>query len=441
MEEKKVNDDLIITREINFDKDVLDLKNKKTLAELREAIEEFDRLESYPKKSVNKITEERNKENLNNHSKYKKRSDRYLSEEEQGILLSSKKNNFRKKFDSLKYDNNDKQKAILILLSMILFVILIGVLGFYYGSKETDNNSIVDKRFDEQKFNSKKLEEEKKQKDFSECLSKSYSEQELNEQINKKVLELNEYIKANYDASIFYEDLSLGFSYSYNSSVVYYAASTIKSLDALYIYTKASLGEINLDDTMIYSSKYKWGSSKEMKKYQYGQKVTLRNLVKYAVTVSDNSAHQMLVDYIGKKNLKEFGKSLGATNTLVGADNFGSIDVKDGIIYMKAINDFIINNGELGDELKNYFVVAEQNDLSLPDLGIEAAHKYGQYGYYYHDIGIVYDEHPYVVAILTNEGAKNYEAKVKDINKHIYDLHKEFYLNRENVCQIEIYGN
>lgn len=44
---KKKNDDLIITREIRFDDLSKDLKNKKNLNDLREAIEEFDRLDDY----------------------------------------------------------------------------------------------------------------------------------------------------------------------------------------------------------------------------------------------------------------------------------------------------------------------------------------------------------------------------------------------------------
>ena len=145
------------------------------------------------------------------------------------------------------------------------------------------------------------------------------------------------------DISISYYDLNLGFEYKYNENIKYYAASTMKSLAALYIYDKAWNDEINLDDTITYTSKYKWGASKFMQSHKYGDAITIRELVKYSVIVSDNSSYQMLVDYIGKSNLREYGKSLGASLTMSGSDNFGYIDVNDGIIYMKAINDFINN--------------------------------------------------------------------------------------------------
>ena len=148
----------------------------------------------------------------------------------------------------------------------------------------------------------------------------------------------------------------------------------------------------------------------------------------------------MLVKYIGYSNLKAFGQSLGAQYTLTSGDNFGNLSANDGIIYMKAIYNFINQSGELGQELKSYFVQAEQNDLEFPDLQIQAAHKYGQYSEFYHDIGIVYDEHPYVIAILTREGKKDFESIVKDINSHLYKLHTLYIENRQNYCHTLVYG-
>ena len=81
----------------------------------------------------------------------------------------------------------------------------------------------------------------------------------------------------------------------------------------------------------------------------------------------------------------------------------------------------------------------QQNDLELPDLQIQAAHKYGQYSEFYHDIGIVYDEHPYVIAILTKEGNKDFESIVKDINNHIYKLHTMYNENRKKYCHGLVY--
>lgn len=389
--------DLIITREITFTEDKFDLNDKVLLDDLKKAIEEFDSLDdTAPVK--------------------------YVEEHDE---VENKKTNveIRKKIST-------KVVLGLVILLFVVFIMFIAILGVNRGkviNKQIDKNKvdIVDNR----------------PSLYEECLRRPISDVDITDEIKFAEKELTNYISNNYAASIYYEDLSLGFSYSYNVDEIYYAASTIKSLGALYIYTKAAAGELDLDDTVKYTSKFVWGSSKKMKTHKLGEEISLRTLVEYSITVSDNSAYQMIVSFIGREKLKEFGKGLGAQYTLYGSDNFGSITVNDAIIYMKALNSFINNNGELGQELKSYFVSADQNGLALNDLEIEAAHKYGEYSPYYHDIGIVYDDKPYVVAILTAEKKGDYQGKIKEINKHIYDLHELYYSTREQMCYTEVYGN
>ena len=433
------SDDTIITRELNFDADKFDVKNKKLLRELKDAIKDFELLEENVKEEFSevKITDclEDSTGRTNEVKDLKEPVDNST------LITTHVKKNYKKKDKKhfIRYDNHDKEKMWLLVGCVILFLLLMWILSVHFVFRKDNSYSLKAQKND---VNVEVEEVDLRPELYQSCLTRELSENDRTQDIISKENELNEYLSNNYVASVLYEDLSLGFTYGYNTSNVYYAASTAKTLGALYIYTKAASGELNLDETMIYSSKYKWRSSKEMANYSFGQEVTLRNLVKYSITVSDNSAHQMLVSYIGRSKLKEFGLSLGAKNTLSGYDNFGDISVEDAIIYMKALNNFIESNGELGQELKSYFVSAEQNDLELIDLNIQAAHKYGHYSNYYHDIGIVYDEKPYAVAILTREGNKsNYEAKIKDINARIYELHRLYNDTRQSMCWLEVYGN
>ncbi len=325
----------------------------------------------------------------------------------------------------------------LLLVTLILCIICINV----FNNQPTFSFT---KKINPEEVAQAKEREHQKQllKEYNNCLNTPNPKEEHLEELTTKIDETTEYIENNYKTSVKYEDLTYGYTYTYNEEPSYYAASTIKLVDALYLYTKAANGEVNLNDTMTYTKDYKANASKFMSTLPYGSKVSIRTLIKYAIEVSDNSAHLMLIDYIGYNNLKEYGKSLGATYTLSGTDKFGYISVNDALIYLDTLNEFINNNDELGQELQSFLLKAEQNDLALPDLEIEAAHKYGEYGSVYHDIGIVYDSHPYAIAILTNEGQSRYfESKVKDINKHIYELHQAFYTNHEQVCHLKVYGS
>lgn len=191
-----------------------------------------------------------------------------------------------------------------------------------------------------------KLEEEriKLETQYNECLLRDYNESELSEELRNEILNINSYIDTNYSASVAYEDATTGFSYSYHPDTVYYGASLIKLVEAMYIFDKASEGNINIDDTLTYTYKYKYVYSDGMSLHNYGDEVSLKELISYALMYSDNSAHFMLNDYIGLENLRIYGKSLGAKGVLANTDTFGNQTAYDMNIYLKHAYEIIKNN-------------------------------------------------------------------------------------------------
>ena len=256
----------------------------------------------------------------------------------------------------------------LVLLLMILAALL------FILKKSLDNYNItftntyeylIEKINNQKKNHDEKKQQENNQKleaDYNNCLEQKYSEEEKSEKIIKLENELNDYLK-NYSLSVKFVDINSNYTFSYNESKVYYAASTIKMLDAIYIYENALEGNIDLDTTKKYTKNFKVLYSAGLEKHKIGDMISLRDLVKYAITVSDNSAHQMLVDYIGFTNLKKYGNSLGAKNTLIGGDNFGQIDTNDSIAYLTELYKFINDNSALSKELKSYFIESDENFL------------------------------------------------------------------------------
>ena len=420
-EKKKTKDkeNLIITREID-------------ISELQDYISKESKI------IEDNIDEEANKEDsiereiIKADSKYKKESSLEPPSKKNSKKELDIKDDIPKSFGRRKKYIFD---ILLIFFLLILFVCLIVIGVDTFVDLKSDypavKKIVVDKKEIERRQEEERL---KKEKEYNECISKHSDESDSSEEIIKYTEDLNSYLSSKYRASVKYVNIQNGFEYTYNGEKVYYAASTIKALDALYIYSKAIDGEVNLDDTVNYTSKYNLSSSYYMSQHKYGEKIKVRDLVKYAVTRSDNRAHQMLIDYIGFANLKRYGQSLGATKTLVG-DIFGSINVDDAIIYWQEINRVISMDNELSNELKSYFAEADQNYLSLPEFGKTAIHKYGEYESYYHDIGIVYADSPYIVAILTGEGRRNFEEIIKDINSKIYELNNLYVMNREKVCK------
>ena len=211
------------------------------------------------------------------------------------------------------------------------------------------------------------------------------------EVIKDKIEDIENYIESNnYKVSVGYYSFSKDYTYTYNEDEIYFGASLIKTLDALYIYEQTELND------------------------------TTRNLVKYAISISDNESHYKLLDIIGYNTLKEYGINLGALNTLKGDKVNGYTTVEDQFIYLKKLYDFI-NNNELGDELKEYFI----NDYGLRlnfDDSLMIMHKFGHYDNVYHDVGIVLTDEPYIIVVLTKESKNDYSTIIRTISNKVYEL-------------------
>ena len=206
---------------------------------------------------------------------------------------------------------------------------------------------------------------------------------------NSNYDKIGDYILLNgYNVSIGYYNLITGKTYLYDENKIYYGASLIKTLDAIYLY----------DNNLVTSD--------------------LKDYIEAAIERSDNDAHYYLINYIGKNNLKDYGISLGAKYTLYGNDNYGSTNVIDQMIYMKKLFALSKNN----DELRNLFINNYGNYMQID--GVINMHKYGYYGKYYHDVGIFFDDEPYVLVILTEHGNNNEKDVINDISNLMYKYHR-----------------
>ena len=323
-----------------------------------------------------------------------------------------------------------------MLLIFIIFLLFLGVKKLYKVAPKEIKEKI------EEKFK-KNDEEEKMRKEYENCLIEKYDESDNSEELINKQNEITNYIKNNYRASILYEDEITGYTYKYNEEQTYYGASLIKIVDAMYLFDKAEAGEIDIYNTKLkYDSKYVHGFSTGMKTKTVGEEVSLEELIKFAMTYSDNSAHFMLIDYIGVDNLKEYAQSLGATKiSVIKSDTFGMQNAVDTNIYLHHAYEIINSGSKYGKLLKEYMLNNDTNALNLNEDEITIAHKYGQYDTVYHDIGISFEESPYYISILTSHGRGKYVEIVNDISGKIKELHDTFHEERKNKCNLRIYGS
>lgn len=352
-------------------------------------------------------------------------------------------------------------------------IILVGAsFGIYY---LVDSNNALKAEKEARRIaeeESKKAYEEKKRKEkaYDACLISPYKVEEKNEEITKAYNEVDNLIKEkNYRASVYFENLETGLTYTYDADKVYYGCSLIKLVDALYLINAAS-GNNNLNNNnlefaeqnnttsetsdqnyavskkldldeikLVYENKYVAGYSSGMAKHQIGDEVSLRDLITYAISVSDNSAHLMLIDYIGFDNLKNYGLSLGGKVILTGGDKFGNQTARDTNIYLKEAYRIINEDKEYGPFLLEIMDNDDHNAFNTDDIKIY--HKYGSWDINFHDIGLNLEGSPYAISIFTTHAYSNYTEVIQDIHNKVRELNDTFNKYRENKCYEEIYNS
>ena len=251
-------------------------------------------------------------------------------------------------------------RIIMVLYVIVLFLLSIQVGKYYNKFVNKKNNDDFVIKYD-YKDNSR-IVSDINNNDYSACLNSL----PLYELDNERK-EIEEYIKE-HDMALYYEDINTSYVIKYNENRTYYGASLIKLLDALYLYDN----KVNLMTKVSYIN---YNGSRCSSNKQVNNEITLKDLVYCALSVSDNDAHFMLYNYIGRDNLIRYGDSLGIKNILTSSEKFGNQTVTNTNIYLKRL--YEIKDTKYGkfliDTMTNDFYSSINKKLD-----VNVAHKYGK---------------------------------------------------------------
>ena len=202
--------------------------------------------------------------------------------------------------------------------------------------------------------------------------------------------------------ALYYQNLVTGQSYSYQSTNVFSAASTIKLPLVLYVYELASQNKINLHEKLTYKSHHYYEGSGVIQNDQIGTQYTIKELVEKSVVYSDNIAFTMLREKVGQANFIQYANSIGGTVVYPSGRN--QTTAKDLSTYLGRLWDFSKKNPELGQELINLLKnTVYQETVAKSVNPEEVAHKVGYIpmNLVYNDAAIVYDDQPYILVVMT----------------------------------------
>jgi Beta-lactamase class A len=239
--------------------------------------------------------------------------------------------------------------------------------------------------------------------------------------------------------SLYYQDIERGYTYSYNDSQVYYAASCLKAPFALAILQAAtdeadaiasgSAAEkvYDFEQTYTYTKADSQSGSGVIIDSADGTVYTYRQLIELMLTQSDNVAFNQLKKKYGTSTFWTLVSKLGTTAM---KKDLATMTASDGGKVMAAIYKFMQSDSPYAQFMYDAMTTSNHR-VMIPSAvsGKVVAHKYGWDTGAYHDMGIVFDKNPYVVVILTDFdiGGTEVDNYIRSVIKLVDKLHENFY--------------
>ncbi len=205
-----------------------------------------------------------------------------------------------------------------------------------------------------------------------------------------------------------------------NSDVQLSAASLIKIPILLEAFRQAQEGILDLQQVVRVSSGDKVGGMGVLARLSDDLDMCLRDLVTLMIIVSDNTATNLVIDAVGRQNVNDLCRSLGADKTLLdrqmmdlqarqqGRDNFTSAD--DMVLLLREVNEGSTVQATLREEMLD-ILLNQQFNHKMPAMlagGVPGdpvlAHKTGELPNLEHDAGIFSfgDSRAYVTGMFTD---------------------------------------
>ena len=353
-----------------------------------------------------------------------------------------------------KQNKNKQGKPFYIILAILTFVFTsITVIKTFYLRDQVESfggeDIVVDKKDSTEiilNIENNYTEDINKNSAASElinCINSPVDTNKLPSSVTNVIREIKDYY--NQSGAYFsfkYQDIFTGFTVSYNEHQPIYAASTIKAPKDIYIYEMASLGKANLQEKLKYKkSHYVYGSG-IIKNSKYNTMYDVKTLLRYSTVISDNVAHNMLMDRFGRKNMLAFWKKLGTNAIFYSNTNWGGINAHDAAIYMNELYRFYTEDEKYGQELMNNFLNASPKFIKGKN-NYKVANKSGWGNHSIHDVSIIFADNPYIIVALSNlgqESSATYMSYFNKVNDLTYKLHTEYWKYKMNTCnKIEQY--
>lgn len=216
--------------------------------------------------------------------------------------------------------------------------------------------------------------------------------------------------------SLYYRPLCGGDAVCHNADMPLIAASIIKIPVMIEAFRRFESGEMDRNAVHVLREDEKKPSCGALNRMHAGLEVTMRDLVDLMIVLSDNTATNILIDYLGVDAVNATLRSFGATTTTLCRKLFDMSGIKAGLRNT-------ICAGEIGMLLEKMYrgeLISPEADAEMVDIlknqklngkfpfflkprGIKMAHKTGEDDNTTHDAAIIFTEKPFVLCMFSND--------------------------------------
>jgi beta-lactamase class A len=120
--------------------------------------------------------------------------------------------------------------------------------------------------------------------------------------------------------SVAVKHLGTGEEASFNGDELFPTASVFKVPVIVELYRQAEAGRLSLDDKIVLKEAEKVPGSGILKELSEGLEITIKDLSRLMMILSDNTATDLIVELVGKDNVNTTMRRLGLNKTVVVAD-------------------------------------------------------------------------------------------------------------------------
>ena len=209
-------------------------------------------------------------------------------------------------------------------------------------------------------------------------------------------------------------DLSTGQKYLFHADEVLPTASSIKIAILAELYRQAQQGKLKLTDLYTLDKTDLVGGSGVAEALTPGvTRLTLRDVAALMISVSDNSATNIIIDRVGMENVNALLDSLGLTHTRLrrkmmdlkaageGRENVAS--PREMMLLLEALYRGKVLNKQLTEDYFNLLSIHKESYIprELPE-DLRVANKPGELEGVRNDSGIVFTgNRPFVISVMT----------------------------------------